>query len=128
MGSPFYLAPEQAAMSQVDSRTDLYCLGATLYHLVTGKVPFDGETPFDIIEQVISTPPPDPKNRNPNISSGFSRVIQRLMAKKKADRYGSPEELRGTLEFLLKKGRLPEDPVPLLERIFGWFARLFGRG
>jgi serine/threonine-protein kinase len=128
MGSPYYLAPEQAACQPLDSRTDLYGLGATLYHLVTGGVAFDGADPIDILDQVISAPAPDPRIRAPQLSEPFARVIRRLMAKKRDDRYATPTELRLVLEHLRKTGRLPGDAVPLGTRIRDFFAKLFGRG
>jgi serine/threonine-protein kinase len=128
MGSPYYLAPEQAACQPLDSRTDLYGLGATLYHLVTGGVAFDGADPIDILDQVISAPAPDPRLRAPHLSEPFARVIKLLMAKKRDDRYATPTELRLALEHLRKNGRLPGDTVPLGTRIREFFARLFGRG
>jgi serine/threonine-protein kinase len=116
MGSPYYLAPEQAAMSQLDARTDLYGLGATLYHLVVGRPAFEGEDPVDILDQVISAPPPDPRLRNPQLSADFAKAIQKLMAKKPKDRFQTPTELRVALETMQKGGG----------GFFGWLKRLFG--
>jgi serine/threonine-protein kinase len=103
LGSPYYLAPEQAATQKVDARSDLYSLGATLYHLVTGSVPFDGQDPIEILENLLSSPPPDPRRRAPDLSEAFSRAITKLMAKRPDARFQTPTELR--LELL----RIRED-------------------
>lgn len=95
MGTPFYIAPEQAMGSpQVDVRTDIYSLGATLYHLVTGKPPFNGATLYDIFRGHLEKALVEPRQRNPEVPEDLSRIICRMMEKRPEDRYQTTAELR----------------------------------
>lgn len=99
VGTPFYMSPEQASgRSDLDFRADMFSLGATLYHLVTGKPPFDGETPTEIMLKVINEPLPDPRQHNGDLSSGCCKVIKGMMGKDKADRYPSWDEAISDLQ------------------------------
>jgi len=123
MGSPYYLSPEQASLKPLDTRTDLYGLGATFFHVVTGQVPFDGADPIEIMEQVLNSAPPDARVRNPKVSVELSQVLKKLMAKRPDDRYATPTELRKALEHLRDTGRLPG-----AGGLWGWLKGLFGKG
>ena len=88
VGSPSYMSPEQArALKDVDFRADIYALGGTFYHMLTGVLPYDAESSIDIITMHISDPVPDPRKIVPAISPGSSAIILKSMAKKPADRY-----------------------------------------
>ena len=90
VGSPYYVSPEQAkALDDIDFRADMYSLGASIFHLVTGKVPFDDESSMAIIAAHLSTPPPDPRSINPDVSSRTVKIIDKMMRKQKEDRYRS---------------------------------------
>jgi serine/threonine-protein kinase len=89
-GTPNYMSPEQARGSEVlDFRSDMYSLGATLYHMVTGRSPFANMEPEAIIEGHLSGTVSNPRDLDPSISAGTAKIIQRLMMKKPLDRYAS---------------------------------------
>jgi hypothetical protein len=89
IGTPEYMAPEQAEGRDVDSRVDIYALGAILFEMVTGRVPFEGATPLSIVLKHRSEPPADPQTINAQISAGLSRIILKCLAKSRDDRYQS---------------------------------------
>lgn len=106
VGTPQYISPEQARNPQdVDVRSDLYSLGATLYHMATGVPPFTGDTMAELITKVLNDPPIAPNEQNPAISEGLSLVIRKLLAKDLRVRYQTPRELLDDLERL--EGELP---------------------
>ena len=88
LGTPQYMSPEQAlGSSDLDGRTDIYSFGVLLYELVTGRVPFNADTPFAIIHDHIYTPLPMPREINPTVSEDIQRVLLKALAKNKDDRY-----------------------------------------
>ena len=96
LGTPQYMSPEQVRHARsVDLRSDLYSLGATLYHLVTGQAPFHGESVAEILHEVLYGRPSPPERLVEDIPPALSRVIARLMARDPARRYqGVPSLLR----------------------------------
>ncbi|MGE3171119.1 MAG: protein kinase [Planctomycetota bacterium] len=99
VGTPQYISPEQARNPQdVDVRSDLYSLGATLYHMATGQPPFRGETMAEVITQVLHEVPIAPRVINRHISEGMALVIRKLLAKNLRLRYQTPRELLDDLE------------------------------
>jgi serine/threonine protein kinase len=99
MGTPHYMAPEQATDAKhADHRADIYSLGCTLYHLVTGRVPYHGTSAFEIVIKHVNEPLMPAHVANPNVSEELSRVIDRMTAKKAANRYGSMGEVIAALE------------------------------
>ena len=98
-GTPVFMSPEQIrGVGDIDIRTDIYALGATLYTLLTGCEPFNGPTAFVITHQVLSEPPPDPRIVNKTIPAEVAAVIAKAMAKDRAKRYQTPAELIEDLE------------------------------
>jgi serine/threonine protein kinase len=93
IGTPEYMAPEQAEGRDIDLRVDIYALGAILFEMVTGRVPFEGATPLSIVLKHRSEPPADPQTLNTQISTGLSRVILKCLAKSRDDRYASAAEV-----------------------------------
>jgi serine/threonine protein kinase len=88
VGSPCYMSPEQITRPhEVDHRSDIYSLGVVLYEMLTGEVPFDGDTAFAIQQQQVHTPAPDPRKRNSTISPELARIIQTAMAKEPRARF-----------------------------------------
>ncbi len=106
LGTPYYMSPEQATgNNSIDIRTDIYSLGATLYHAVTGEVPFEGQTPTSVITKHVTEDPIPPEEHNSSISHHFSSVVTKMMNKEQEDRY-KPSELIDDLENL-KDGKPP---------------------
>ncbi len=79
IGTPEYMAPEQAEGRNIDHRVDIYALGAILFEMVTGRVPFEGTTPLSIVLKHRSEPPADPQTINAQISPGLSRAILKCL-------------------------------------------------
>ena len=108
IGTPYYISPEQVrGQVDVDIRTDIYSLGATLYHMVTGRVPYAGETPQEVMRKHVSKKaqlvPPD--HINPALSGGLGEVVETMMAKNREKRYRSPDDLILDLKCLLQGER-----------------------
>jgi serine/threonine-protein kinase len=104
IGTPYYISPEQVrGQVDVDIRSDIYSLGATLYHMVTGQVPYTGETPSEVMKKHVDKnsvlTPPDHLNRG--LSSGLGVVVETMMAKNREERYRNPEDLILDLKSLL---------------------------
>jgi len=94
MGSPYYASPEQLTLdSYIDHRSDIYSLGILLYEALAGKVPFDGDSIGKIIQQHLSVPPPSILERRPDLPDAVADVIQRALAKRPQDRFGSATDL-----------------------------------
>ncbi len=102
LGTPYYMSPEQINSARdVDFRTDIYSLGATLYHMVCGKVPYTGTT-FEVMTKQVREPLPSPKIHVPELPDDLCDVIRKMMAKAPGDRYQSYDELRQDLSNLLE--------------------------
>lgn len=112
IGTPYYMSPEQAKAEQaLDFRADIYSLGATLYHLVTGQVPFDATTAMGILAKHITDPFPSPKDINPELSDECVVLLETMMAKKKEERQASWEDVVRDINLVLD-GKLPATPLP----------------
>lgn len=103
IGTPEYMSPEQVEGRETDQRSDIYSLGVVLYEMLTGKVPFEGESTFSIALKHKDETPPHPREFNPELSPELSAVILKCMAKEKEKRYQFPQELLRDLD-LLEKG------------------------
>src|SRR5262249_50634963 len=111
LGTPSYMAPEQAQSrdAQVDERTDVYGLGATLYHLVTGQPPFAG--PYDeVIRRVVKEPPTPPRGIRGQVPIELEAIVLKCREKEPARRYQSAEELAADLDVSLAGG-VPKAPL-----------------
>jgi tetratricopeptide (TPR) repeat protein len=98
IGTPEYMSPEQVEGKPADARADIYALGIILFEMVTGHVPFEGETPFAIANKHKSEPPPVPKKLVPQLPEGLNKLILRCLEKDKAKRFQTAEELIVELE------------------------------
>lgn len=99
LGTPAYMSPEQAMGQPVDARTDVYAVGATLYHVLSGRLPIDENTPIDkVIDQIVSVPPAPLVRVVPGIDPALSAVVERAMAKNVAHRFPNAETFRAALE------------------------------
>jgi len=110
VGTPEYMSPEQAEVKEVDQRSDIYSLGVILYEMVTGRVPFEGETPLGIAMKHKSEAPPDPRQINAQLAEDLSRVLMRCLEKDKEKRYQSAGEVSAELQNI-------EKGMPTTERI-----------
>ncbi len=110
IGTPEYMSPEQVEGKDVEARSDIYSLGIILYEMLTGKVPFEGETPFSVGVKQKSEAPEDPRALNPSIPADLSSMILKCLEKEEEHRYKSTEELRSEL------GKI-EQGVPTSERV-----------
>jgi serine/threonine protein kinase len=105
IGTPYYISPEQVrGQVDVDIRADIYSLGASLYHMVTGKVPYPGETPQEVmkkhVDKNVMLIPPD--HVNTRLSSGLGVVVETMMAKNRDLRYRNPDDMLLDLKCLLQ--------------------------
>ena len=102
IGTPFYIAPEQIrGIEDVDDRADIYSLGATLYHMVTGQPPFPGSKVDEVLKAQLETELTPPDHLNEQLSAGLGEVVEFMMAKERSRRYRHTEDLIIDLECLL---------------------------
>ena len=101
MGTPAYMAPEQADGTGVDARTDVYGLGAVLFTALCGRPPFEADTLQAVVLAVLTQEAPQARSRNPNIPENLELVIQRAMARRREERYQTMGDLRRALEPFL---------------------------
>jgi serine/threonine protein kinase len=112
-GTPYYISPEQIRGEiDIDGRADIYGLGATFYHMVTGRVPFMADDPSDVMRKHLKDPLIPPDHINTSLTAGISEVIEIMMAKKKRNRYKDIDELLVDLEAI----RNGEPPVRAREK------------
>ncbi|MFB0565703.1 MAG: protein kinase [Candidatus Aminicenantaceae bacterium] len=110
IGTPEYMSPEQVEGKDTDQRSDVYSLGVILYEMVTGRVPFEGDTPFTVGVKHKSEIPKDPRELNTQIPEILSRVILKCLEKEKDTRYQSAGDVRSVLESV-------EKGIPTTDRI-----------
>ncbi len=123
IGSPYYMSPEQGAGEPIDPRSDVYSLGATFYYALTGARPFTGDSPQAVIYQHGHVLPKPPNERNGEIPKGLSLIVEKMLLKKKEDRFQTIDEFLqaldgfsdGSLKVLelqreVKAGRKPFEP------------------
>ena len=106
MGTVRYMSPEQVRGQEVDLRTDIYSLGATLYESVVGDTPFDGNTHFEIMTKHLNEPPKPPSVRGVALPAGLEAALMRSLAKKMDDRWQSARDFRKELEAVAKEADL----------------------
>jgi len=106
-GGPRYMSPERIAASHdIDAGSDIYSLGATLFHMVTGAPPFVGAAPEETVSMPLDAEPASPRDVNPALSVAVCRLLGVMMAKSKDDRYQTPDELLEDVR-LVRQGMLP---------------------
>ncbi|MFA9276664.1 MAG: Stk1 family PASTA domain-containing Ser/Thr kinase [Rhodoluna sp.] len=114
LGTAAYFSPEQAQGQKVDIRTDLYAIGIVLFEMLTGKVPFTGDTAVAVAHQHIHAHPPAPSSLNPKVSLALDQVVFTALAKDKADRFQTTAEFGRELRAAAtaKPGTAPVPVVP----------------
>ena len=92
-GTRSYMAPEQIRNEPLDGTTDVYSLGCVLFEFLTGKVPFTGSSPNDLLNKHLKAPPPSLQVHNNNVSDTMNELVQRMMSKEPKDRPGDMEDV-----------------------------------
>lgn len=106
-GTPYYISPEQIRGEvNIGPQADIYSLGATLYHMVTGNVPFNGKNPTEVMQKHLKSPLIPPDHVNPKLTAGISEVIEMMMAKSRRQRYKNCQDLLVDLRAV-RRGELP---------------------
>ncbi len=122
-GTPQYMSPEQARGERVDARSDLFSLGTVLYALCTGQEPFRADSSLATLRQVCDLKPRSICEVNPTLPRALGVVIERLMAKRPQDRFGSAAEVAEVLSKLMS-GQYHGEPIPMRRRWLGAAAGL----
>ena len=117
MGTAQYLSPEQAQGKPVDERSDLYSIGVVLYELLTGRVPFDAESPVSVALMQVSEPPVPPMEVNPEVPPALNAVTLRAMEKNPDRRYQDADEFIAELEAARAAPMEILPPPPIVEEV-----------
>jgi CheY-like chemotaxis protein len=100
VGTPHYMSPEQALGRPTDARSDVYSIGVMAYEILTGKVPYDGESPLVIAMKHVSEPAPDDLRKEPNVSPELIAIVYKALEKNPARRFASAADLEAELAML----------------------------
>jgi serine/threonine protein kinase len=114
IGTPAYMAPEQAQGTEVDGRADIYALGIILFEMLTGKQPYQADTPMAVAIKHITDPVPHIRQSNPKLPEGMEMIIQKAMAKNRNDRFATAVEMVDALREVARNitTKLHTAPVP----------------
>jgi len=123
LGTPFYMSPEQAAGKPLSAATDIYSLGVILYELLTGRRPFQGERPVDVLRKVIDEEPVAPNLVNKSVDRDLSIVCLKCLDKDPRRRYGSALALAEDLERWQRKEPVEARPAGAILRLRRWTRR-----
>jgi len=125
LGSPNYLSPEQAAgrQEEVGPASDVYALGAMLYHLLTGRPPFQGDSLTVLLRQVLEADPVSPHLLNPGIPRDLETICLKCLEKDRSRRFGTAQVLADELERFLRGEPIRARPVGRPEKVWRWCGR-----
>jgi serine/threonine protein kinase len=109
LGTPRYMSPEQAGGGRVDARTDIFSLGVVLYEMITGRPPFEGESPSKVIAAILCEDPPPITQHGLPTSPGLERILKKSLHKNREERYQTSEEMLGDLKRLKRRLELRDE-------------------
>jgi serine/threonine protein kinase len=119
LGTPDYMAPEQVKGQRGDERTDIYSLGAILYEMLTGRLPFEGQNAYTVMNARLAGDPVSPRSHHPNIRPEVEEIVLHAMARDPAQRYPSAAAMKADIdapERVHMTGRVNRLQVPVLTR------------
>ena len=122
VGTPAYMAPEQARgdLSHVGTASDVWCLGATLYEMLSGHPPFRGDSPWETLEQLLRAEPQPLRQSAPNVPPVLEKICLKCLQKDQARRYADAEELADDLRAFLDGRATTVDRPSFWRRLFSW--------
>lgn len=121
VGTPAYMSPEQGLGETADERCDVYSMGVILYQMVTGKLPYDGETPLATVLKHLNDPIPSARAANPEVPDAVERIIRKAMAKQPEERYQTAQEMLDDVNAVAGGGKpsVADTPIPKGNRASG---------
>jgi len=114
IGTPAYMSPEQAASQEIDGRCDIYSLGAILFEMLTGQLPYKADTPIAMAVKHLHDPVPRIVDVNPDLPSGCQAIIEQAMAKQKENRFATAGEMAAALSAV-SQGKAKPSPRPVTD-------------
>jgi predicted Ser/Thr protein kinase len=116
-GTPYYISPERARGGKADHRSDIYSLGATMFHALAGRPPFDGKTAAEVVVARLKKPPPNLREIEPSVQSGTAELIERMMAADPALRYPTSASLLADMRHALVQAREARSPTARAKKL-----------
>jgi serine/threonine protein kinase/tetratricopeptide (TPR) repeat protein len=116
IGTPEYMSPEQVEGKETDPRSDIYSLGVILFEMVTGRLPFEGDTALSVAVKHKTEPPPDPRELAPHLSDELSRLILKCLEKSRETRFQSADEVLSGLASVERAVPVSERSRPVAKR------------
>jgi tetratricopeptide (TPR) repeat protein len=126
LGTPAYMSPEQTRGEKLDSRTDVYSLGATLFELLAGRPPFVGANPYEVARKVLADDAPPLRQMNPRIHQDLETIVQKCLEKDRERRYATAGELADDLDRFLEGEPIQARPARTFHRLARYCAKRRG--